>query len=121
MLAYRMHLVTISFFVHSGTPAAPTNVRISTIACTSVTVSWDGVNDATQYQVEWMLINDPFRTVTGSRTASASLTSHTLTRLIQYSEYSVQVTSLRNRISGDSSPPVTFTVDCPSDNGKIIL
>ena len=89
---------------------------ISAITCTSATVSWDGVDDATQYQVQWMLINDPSRMVNGSRTASASLTSYTLTRLIESSEYTVQVTSLSNQIRGDSSPPVTFTVSCGSDN-----
>ena len=102
-------------------PAAPTNLRISAITCTSATLSWDGAGDATQYQVQWMLINaGPGRTASGSRTASAALTSYTLMRLTESSEYFVQVTSLRNGIRGDSSS-VTFTANCPAgDDGNSI-
>ena len=97
---------------YSGVPAAPTNVRISAITCTSATVSWDGVDDATRYRLEWMLINNPFRTSTRSRTGRASITSYTLNRLSESGEYSVQVTSLQNRIEGGTSPSVTFTASC---------
>ena len=65
-----------------------------------------------------MLINSPSRMI-GSRTASASITSQTLTGLSQFSQYTVEVTSLVNGRRGDISPPVTFTVNCPSDNNNI--
>ena len=99
------------FAIYSGAPAAPTNVRVSPRTCTSVTVSWDGVNGATAYRVRWMLINNQFRTANGMRTASASLTSITLTGLFESSQYSVEVTSIQNEVIGGSTL-VTFTASC---------
>jgi len=98
---------------HSGAPAAPTNVRISSVTCTSVRVSWDGVDDATGYSVEWMLINDWFREVHGSYTVNTSITGITLTGLFESSQYSVEVTSIQNGVPGGNIILVTFTITEP--------
>ena len=100
-------VIYFSLHAYSGAPAAPTNVRISQFTCTSVTVSWDGVDDATGYSVEWMLINNRFRAANGLRTVSASINSITVARLLESSQYSVEVTSIQNGVLGGSTL-VTF-------------
>ena len=71
-----------------------------------MTVSWSGVNGATGYSVEWMLMNDQFRTASGLHTVGASITSITLSELFESSQYLVEVTSIQPVDSGSSTGPV---------------
>ena len=107
----------IGLFFMCSDLAAPTNVRITEITCTTATVVWDVVDDATGYRVDYELINSRTTSHTGSQTRSGSNppSSSTLERLRSSSEYSVNVTSLEN---GGTSPPVTFTT-CDNSNSNI--
>ena len=98
----------IGILISADDSAAPT---INAITCTTATVSWDEVDDATGYNVQWSPIN-------GSGPIGHSFfkgTNATITNLQQSSAYSVTVTvtSLQNV---GTSPPVTFTTDCGNNN-----
>jgi len=111
-------LVTITWTllcVLVAAPTAPSNVRISAITCTSAVVSWDKVDDASGYKIQWRLIDDVIRS---SGTATLSGLRYTLDNLrVPFSEnisrqYSVQVTSIQNGIEGGTSPVQMFTTNC---------
>ena len=65
--------------VYSGALAAPTNVTISPRTCTSVIVSWNGVNGTTAYSVEVTSIQNG---VTGGSTLVTFVTGHEKTGLM---------------------------------------
>jgi len=105
-----------SLCVLVAAPAAPSNVRISAITCTSAVVSWDKVDDASGYEIQWRLIDDMIRS-SGTVTLSGLRTySYTLDNLhVRFSisrQYSVEVTSIQNRIRGGTSPVQMFTTNC---------
>ena len=99
----------IGILIPADDPAAPTIIEIT---CTTATVSWDEVDGATEYKVQWSPINGSHGPI-GHRSFKG--TNATITNLQQSSVYSVTVTvtSLQN---GGTSPPVTFTTDCGDNN-----
>ena len=103
------------FFVCSDL-AAPTNVRITEITCTTALVAWDVVDDAIGYRVDYVNSDDS-GSHRGSWTGRGSNppSNHMLEGLRSSREYSVTVTSLEN---GGTSSPVTFTT-CDNMNGKM--
>ena len=115
-------LLTGISFVNSDTLEAPTNIRLSEVTCTSVTVSWDEVDGTTDYEIEYESINDNdvFHSSGQSRFTS-SRTSDTLQLQIGESvsrQYSIQVSSLQNELRS-SAPLIIFSTNC-SDNGSNI-
>ena len=93
--------------------AAPTNIHL---VCRTAVISWDEVDDATGYELLWRLLDGESdyqrlrvirnRTEVTLRNLSASTDHEEIAR-----QYSVKLTSLRNRIEGGSSPEFVFNTD----------
>ena len=91
--------------------AAPTNIQL---VCRTAVISWDEVDNATGYELLWRLLDGESdyqklrvirnRTEVTLRNLSAS--TEEIAR-----QYSVKLTSLRNRIEGGSSPEFVFNTD----------
>lgn len=91
--------------------AAPTNIQI---VCRTAVMSWDDVDNATGYELLWRLLDGESdyerirlvrnRTEVTLRNLSAS--TEEIAR-----QYSVKVTSVRNRVEGGTSPELVFNTD----------
>ena len=85
-------------------------MKITEITCTTALVTWDVVDDAIGYEVDYVLINSDSGSFTGTQTRIGSNPPNSLMLegLRSSSDYSVTVTSLQN---GGTSQAVTFTTN----------
>ena len=105
---------------YAGVLAAPTNIQI---ICRNAGISWDDVDNATGYELLWRLQDGESdyekirvvrnRTNIGLRNLSAS--SEDIPQ-----RYSVKLTSLQNRVEGESSPEFVFVTDIISKFTNIL-
>lgn len=80
-------------------PALPANVAITNLAVTTLTIDWDGVTGATQYQVQLGPTGGPYVDVTGSPII-APTTLVNVTGLTESTEYCTRLRA--QNASGDS-------------------
>ena len=91
--------------------AAPTNIQL---VCRTAVISWDEVDNATSYELLWRLLdgNSDYQRlrVIRNRTEVTLRNLSTSTEEIAR-QYSIKITSVRNRIEGGHSPEFIFNTD----------
>lgn len=100
--------ITLIIVIFADVVPAPTNVQIT---CQAAMLSWDEVDNATSYKVLWRLLDEKSGY---EMTTIRNRTRLTLRHLSASSQYSVMVTSTKNRVEGGSSELV-FTTDVISE------
>lgn len=103
------YLISVNFLA----PPPPSNVGLTDISATSITVEWDQVGLATGYEVIFTPEEGECESVSGGSTVleSGTVTSHTLQNLEEFIRYSVMVRSQGREGSADFSEPELATTN----------
>ena len=97
-----MHIFSIKVI------SAPTTVQVSEVTDSSALISWDGVDNVNEYQVQWRLLNE---NVTMTTDVTGGITSITLNNLLPNRQYGVTVSSLSIGVVVNTSAEVPFTTN----------
>jgi len=85
-------------------PSVPTNVRATATSSTSITVTWDSVSNADNYEVHYKTGSLPI-----TRLTTVLGTQHSHTGLQPNTAYSYYITAKNSLGTSDYSPPATAT------------
>ena len=86
--------------------SAPTTVQVSEVTDSSALISWHGVDNVNEYQVQWRLLNE---NVTMTTDVTGGITRITLNNLLPNRQYGVTVSSLTIGVVVNTSAEVPFT------------